>query len=174
VDIRLLRRDEISRIWEIDRREFIANIYRLTNGELILERHNFDVPGWAPGKPDAETPLYLDCLDRGGSAWGACEGDSVIGVAILESRLIGAARDTLQLKFLHVGNGHRGRGIGARLFGLAADRARSLGARKLYVSATPSENTVTFYQRRGCVLATEVDPELFSLEPEDIHLVCVL
>jgi hypothetical protein len=26
----------------------------------------------------------------------------------------------------------------------------------------------------GCVLATEIDPELFALEPEDIHLEYVI
>ena len=45
---------------------------------------------------------------------------------------------------------------------------------KLYVSATPSENTILFYLSFGCKLASEVDPELFALEPEDIHLELVL
>jgi hypothetical protein len=40
----------------------------------------------------------------------------------------------------------------------------------MYISATPSENTVNFYQYLGCVLTEEVDAELFELEPEDIHL----
>ena len=42
----------------------------------------------------------------------------------------------------------------------------------MYISATPSEHTINFYLRQGCVVASEVDPELFALEPEDIHLVC--
>lgn len=41
----------------------------------------------------------------------------------------------------------------------------------VYVSATPSENTIHYYPRRGCVLAHQPDPELLALEPEDIHLV---
>jgi hypothetical protein len=45
-----------------------------------------------------------------------------------------------------------------------------MNARRLYISATPSENTVNFYLRQGCVLARQIDPELFELEPEDIHL----
>jgi hypothetical protein len=40
-----LERHEIPRMWEIDRREYIANIYRLRDGALVLEPHNFDVPG---------------------------------------------------------------------------------------------------------------------------------
>jgi hypothetical protein len=50
-------------------------------------------------------------------------------------------------------------------------RARELGARQLYVSATPSENTVRFYLRLGCRVTDDVDATLFNLEPEDIHLV---
>ena len=53
---------------------------------------------------------------------------------------------------------------------LAVEKARSLGAKKLYISATPSENTVNYYMRLGCILAAEINPELFALEPEDIHL----
>ena len=49
-------------------------------------------------------------------------------------------------------------------------KARELGAGSLYVSATPSENTVDYYRHLGCVVTREVDPELYALEPEDIHL----
>ncbi|EPO8012708.1 GNAT family N-acetyltransferase, partial [Pseudomonas aeruginosa] len=41
----------------------------------------------------------------------------------------------------------------------------------LYVSATPSQNTVDFYTRLGCRLCMEPDEELYRLEPEDVHLV---
>jgi predicted N-acetyltransferase YhbS len=83
---------------------------------------------------------------------------------------LGRALDQLQLKFLHVGRSHRGAGLGRRLFDLAVARARELGARRLYVSSTSSENTVRFYLRRGCRLTDEPDAHLFALEPEDIHL----
>ena len=54
------------------------------------------------------------------------------------------------------------------------EKAKELGAKKLYISATPSENTVNYYSRLGCALATEIDSELFALEPEDIHLEYVI
>jgi hypothetical protein len=63
--------------------------------------------------------------------------------------------------------------LGKRLFDLARAVARERGARQLYISATPSENTVNFYLRLGCQVAEEPDPELLALEPEDIHLVCL-
>lgn len=77
---------------------------------------------------------------------------------------------TLQLKFLHVSHQSRKQGLGTKLFNMAVEKARALGARKLYISATSSENTINYYMRLGCVLAAEIDAELFTLEPEDIHL----
>ena len=52
----------------------------------------------------------------------------------------------------------------------AAERAKSLGAKKMYISAVPVENAIHFYQYLGCTLAEEVYAELFELKPEDIHL----
>ena len=56
------------------------------------------------------------------------------------------------------------------LFELAADEARRRGARRLYISATPSQHTIDFYLSLGCTVTAEPDPELFALEPGDIHL----
>jgi predicted N-acetyltransferase YhbS len=145
-------------------------MYRCEGGEwdLVLEHH--DVRGWPAGEPEEYGPILLDCFDRGGTFYGAFDGGALIAAAVLESRFIGRARDRLQLKFLHVGRRQRGAGLGAALFERAAARARALGARGLYVSATPSENTVRFYLRRGFRVAGEADPDLFALEPEDVHL----
>jgi hypothetical protein len=62
--------------------------------------------------------------------------------------------------------------MATRLFGLARATARARGARRLYISATPTENTVKFYLRLGCAVTREPDADLFALEPEDIHLEC--
>ena len=172
--IRLLERDEVPLVWQLDRREVIHNIYYLRNGELVLVPAYYDMQGWPTGEAEHYTPILLDCFDRGGTFWGAFEDEDIIGVSVLESKFIGSKSDTLQLKFLHVSRGGRKQGLGAKLFHLAVDHARSLGAKKLYISATPSENTINFYMRLGCVLATEIDPELFALEPEDIHLEYVI
>jgi hypothetical protein len=43
------------------------------------------------------------------------------------------------------------------LFEAAVAFAREADAKALYVSATPTENTVDFYLNRGCVLAPEPD-----------------
>ena len=180
--IRKLERSELPDIWSIDRREFIERIYQQHDSELVLKDHYFDVPGWTPGMPERDAHAFLDCFDRGGTFYGAfydagldAELDAgLIGASVLESRFIGANRDQLQLKFLHVSRQYRGTGVGRVLFETSAARAKDLGACKLYISATPSENTIRFYFSRGCQLATDIDPALFELEPEDIHLELVL
>ncbi len=174
MNIRLLQRDEIPLIWQIDRREVIENIYYLRDGKLVLEPEHYNMQGWPPGEAEHYTPILLDCYDRGGFFWGAFENDKLVGVSILESKFIGSGQDTRQLKFLHVNRDCRGQGLGTKLFDVAVQKSRELGAKKLYISATPSEHTVNYYMRLGCALATELDPDLFALESEDIHLEYVI
>lgn len=174
MNIRLLQREEIPLIWQIDRCEVVENIYYLNNGGLVLEPDYFDIQGWPSGEAELYTPILLDCYDRGGTFWGAFENDTIVGVAILESKFTGSRQDTFQLKFLHVSRDYRNRGIASTLFRAAVEKARALGARKLYFSATPSEHTINYCLRLGCVLATEIEPALFELEPDDIRLEFVI
>ena len=169
---RELLREEIEQVWNIDRSEVIDNIYRFENGTLVLRPQHYDVPGWPPGEAEKYTPILFDCFDRGGWFYGTFDHAELIGAVVLESKFIGESKDQLQLKFLHVSSAYRNKGLGTRLFELAKAAARERGARRLYISATASENTVNFYTRLGCAVAEEPDPELFELEPEDIHLEC--
>jgi predicted N-acetyltransferase YhbS len=172
--IRELKRDEIRLIWQIDRREVIEAVYYLEGGELVLKPEFYDMHGWPPGEAERYTPHLLDCFDHGGTFYGAFDDEQLVGVAILEGRFIGMEHDKLQLKFLHVSRAYRKRGIGRELYALAAQKANTLGAKRLYVSATPSENTVDFSLHRGCYPTQTPDSGLFMLEPEDIHLEAAL
>jgi GNAT superfamily N-acetyltransferase len=169
---RILRRDEIEFIWTIDRREVIQNIYRLQAGRLLRETHNVDVPGWSDDNVRRTTPLLYESYDRDAQFFGAFDGDALVGVAVLDTLWRGPAADLLQLEWLHVSRDYRARGVGRHLFEQVREAARRRGARGLYVSATPSENTIGFYLRRGGVLMSKPDPELYAREPDDIHLEC--
>jgi len=79
-------------------------------------------------------------------------------------------KDQLQLKFLYVSRTYRQHGVGKMLFKKTVETAKKMKARKLYISATPSENTINFYLNLGCQVAREIDQDLFELEPKDIHL----
>jgi predicted N-acetyltransferase YhbS len=170
--MRRLERDELDLFWTIDRREVIRNIYVLRDGELVLTPKYVDVPGWAPGQREQGAEHISDCFERGGSAFGIFDGKELVGAALTDSILRGESRDRIQLARLHVSRDYRRRGIGVELFDAARADARERGARYLYVSAAPTENTVNFYLHRGCRLAVPPDPDLLALEPEDIHLVC--
>jgi len=145
ITFRSLSRAEIPQVWTIDRSEIIENIYLLENGKLVLKRDYFDAQGWPPGEAETYTPILLDCFDRGGWFTGAFEGGRLVAVAIMESKFIGKEKDQLQLKFLHVSNAYRRTGLGKKLFELARTTARERRAKKMYISATPSENTINFY-----------------------------
>jgi len=170
VKIRDIERHEICDIWSIDRAEVIDKVYYHENGKLVLKPEHHDVQGWPAGEPERDGAILLECFERDGTFCGAFDGDMLIGAMVLESRFIGRERDQLQLKFLHVDRRHRKAGLGSTLFDKAVGRARALGARRLYISATPSENTMRFYLRRGCRVTDDVDAALFELEPKDIHL----
>jgi predicted N-acetyltransferase YhbS len=170
IKIRKLAQNELPLIWKIDRAEVIENIYYFREGKLVLEPEHYDMQGWPSGEPEHYHPFLEDCFKRGGFFWGAFEKETLVGVAVLEEKFIGSKKNTLQLKFLHVSNSIRKQGLGRKLFEIAAEHAKNMGAAKLYISATPSENTVNFYRYLGCELAEEIDKELFAFEPEDIHL----
>jgi predicted N-acetyltransferase YhbS len=171
VKIRTLERQEVRDLWSIDRAEVVDKIYYHEDHGLALKPDHHDIRGWPPGEREHYGPILLDCFDRGGTFYGAFDGETLAGAAVLESSFVGREQYQLQLKFLHVGRRHRQAGLGRTLFETAVARARELGARQLYVSATPSENTVRFYLRLGCRVTDDVDATLFNLEPEDIHLV---
>lgn len=172
ITTRKLLRTEIEQVWSIDRREVIENIYYFENGELVLKPEYYDMQGWPSGDVEKSSQALLDCFDRGGWFLGAFDDGKLVGAAILDNKFIGRDGNQLQLKFLHVSRNYRKHGLGKQLFHLAADRAREMGAKQMYISATPSENTVNFYMRLGAVVTKEPDAELFALEPEDIHFEC--
>jgi GNAT superfamily N-acetyltransferase len=68
-----------------------------------------------------------------------------------------------------VSNGHRAQGIGRHLSEELERLAREADT-TMVVSATPSLNTVRFYLHRGFEPMAEPLPELYELEPEDVHL----
>jgi predicted N-acetyltransferase YhbS len=169
---RILARDEIRDVWTIDRRGVIDALYYLEDGALQLRTEHHDVRGWPPGEAELYTPILASCHDRGGWFHGLFDDERMVGAAVLDSKFIGKQEDQLQLKFLHVSRAYRSQGWGQHLFGLGKAEALERGAKRLYISATPSEHTISFYQQLGCTLVAEPDPALYELEPEDIHLEC--
>jgi len=170
VVFRPLTHDEIDLIWTIDRSEVHRHIYKVVDGRLTLVPAYFEVPGWDPKMIESDTIKLRGCFDRGGIFRGAFDGDALVGVSVVDTKRIERAPNQLQLLYLYVSRSLRGQGVGRKLFTDAAEAARALGAKALYISSAPTENTVNFYLHRGALLVAEPDPDLFAAEPDDLHL----
>lgn len=167
---RPLRADEAHLLRTIDRSERIEGIYRIIDGDLRLEPWREEVPAWDPAQIDAYVRRLRGVIVAGGRSFAAWDEDRVVGIGTLDVSGVGGSRAVMSLDMLHVSAGYRGRGIGRRLTELVASEARSLGARDLYISATPTRRTVEVYLRMGARVLAMPDPEMLAREPEDIHL----
>jgi len=175
IAIRRLRADEVEKIREIDRAETIRIGYRQRGTELIEMDVDWDDAGWVEGDGEHSFGRMIrgarELLELDGTAFGAFDGDRLVGIAIYRPRLT----ETMgQLGLLHVSNGYRRRGIASRLFREVLALARADGATHLYVSSTPSESAVGFYLAKGFTPTAVPDPELFAKEPDDVQMVLML
>lgn len=172
ISVNRMTTDELHRISELDRSEHVTLAYEIKDGTLAQVEVDWHVPTWfVDGDADhslsEQMAFCLSHLDQGGVMLGAFRDDLLVGVDVVRPRL---RVDMAQLVFLHVSRGFRRQGIAKRLMFEACKIAREAGARRLYVSSIPSSSAVAFYLAQGCKLAIEPDPELYALEPEDIHL----
>lgn len=174
MEIRTLTRTEIDLLTHIDRTETIQQIYYYREGALALENELYQVPDWDPAEKARRVAGLQALYDRGATFFGAFEGACLLGMAVLGHHFTGSGERRLNLEGLWVSHAARGMGGGRALFLSAVQEARERGARALYVSATPSENTVRFYRNLGCRPAQPIDPILFEKEPQDIHLELLL
>jgi GNAT superfamily N-acetyltransferase len=172
IEYRVLEAHELSRVGEIDRTERIERLYVQRGAELEAVEGDFSASPWhAEGEGEHSVAHQIaECerwLAAGGTAIGAFAGERLVGIGIVVPHV----RDGIaQLAFLHVSDGYRGEGIGRHLSDELERLARGAGDTTMVVSATPSENTVRFYRGCGFEPTPAPLPELYALEPEDVHL----
>jgi GNAT superfamily N-acetyltransferase len=171
--LRWMDETELGRLKEIDRSEIVRTGYEMRGGELAPYSVEWTVPSFLPeGESDhsiaAQIRFCRSHLNRGGRMLGAFDGDKLVGLGILTPEIRPALA---QLAYLHVSAGYRRSGIAARIVRALIAWASKTGARRIYVSATPSESAVNFYLDQGFVPVDEPLPELFELEPDDIHMI---
>lgn len=164
---------ELGRIGEVDRSEHVTEEYTYRRGRLETRAADIRVAPWAlvgDGEHSVRGKIadWQPILAGGGSLIGAFDGDALAGFAIYRPRI---SDGVANLAALFVGQPHRRRGVASQLTREVVRLARGGGARRLYVSATPSGSTVTFYQSHGFAPTDEPDPVLFAKEPDDIHMV---
>jgi GNAT superfamily N-acetyltransferase len=165
---------DTERLAELDRSESVAMWYAVRRGEIVPIGRGEEVPQWSGAWLDEVVAFTRRHLEEGGTgvaAFDAGHGDRLAGVAVLGARPVGGDPEVLQLALLHVSRPYRRSRLAARLLALMRDEAVRRGARRLAISATPSEGALRFYLAQGARLADPPDPDLLALEPEDVHLV---
>ncbi|MCH7353741.1 GNAT family N-acetyltransferase [Acinetobacter sp. NIPH 1958] len=170
--LRPLQYSEIDLIWQqISRRELITQNY--VKQSLQLEDCFYDVQQWDDDHLQHDPPklkqLYLQQAEMIGAF---NPKGTLLGVSVVSNQLIQDYPEAKLLQYFYVDADHQGQGIGALLMQSATHSAHKLGAKHLYISATPSKKTVDFYMKHGAKLLDHPDPQLWQLEPEDIHLLC--
>ena len=104
------------------------------------------------------------------TGFGAFDGERIVGFATVSHRIFGAAARYVQLVCFQISEDYRRQGIGRRLFSLACEEARRLGADKLYISAHSSKESQAAYRALGCSFAEEINEELAAAEPFDVQM----
>lgn len=174
MQVKIMPNHELSRLAEIERAEEIPQAYFMEDGELVLKDVGWRAGSWQP-EGDFSVGHYVEefgpMLEAGGVLLGVFDGERLAGLGVLRYKL---TESMAQLALLHVSREYRGRGVGTLLTQEMFRLAREDGASYIYVSSIPTKNSVDFYRGQGFELTPEPHPELFALEPEDIHMVCAL
>lgn len=167
---RSMETSEIEQIRTIDRTETIYESYAYKEGTLQLFPDFFQVDGWDEEELDELIRCQYKILEEGGKVIGAFDQEILAAAVSIEKKKRGAQAEYCKMDMLYVSSAYRGKRIGQQLIKEAKTTAKAFGAKKLYISATPTKATVDFYLKAGAILCQETDPELFELEPLDIHL----
>ncbi|MGD8832645.1 MAG: GNAT family N-acetyltransferase [Pseudomonadales bacterium] len=172
VEIRVLARKDLRRVGEIDRTERIDVLFEQRGTELVAHQGRWDAAGWDPEghgehSVEAQRQALLHYDEAGGVSRGVFSNGRLVAIGVVVPHIRpGIAR----LAYLHVSRAFRSAGIGGRLCASLEDIARCTAHNEIVVTATPSENTVRFYLRRGYLPMEQPLPELFELEPDDVHM----
>jgi ribosomal protein S18 acetylase RimI-like enzyme len=156
------------------RYQAVKKCWRKINNKWVLIDNPY-IEDWDDDfRNQLSTEDFPQAIKSGGALFGAYDNDKLIGFFALDGNLIGSEKQYAWLVFCHVSAEYRHHGIGRKLFNLAVEAARKLGAPKMYISAHSSEESQAFYRAVGCVHAEEIIPELFEAEPYDVHMEFVL
>jgi ribosomal protein S18 acetylase RimI-like enzyme len=173
ISIRPLASSDLPRIGEIDRSEVIRVGYEARDGTLVRIDVEWDSPGFLE-EGDGEHTVARQVafcrrhMDAGATALGAFDGELLVAIGVLTPEI---RTGLAQLAFLHTSSSHRRKGIASTITRELLSLAREQGAQRVYVSSTPSQSAVEFYRSLGFQVAREPIPELYALEPDDIHMV---
>jgi len=164
---------ELSLFLDFNRYQEVKKCWRKENKEWVLKDISF-TEQWGPKEYQFLVKCLKSTIDTGGTVFGGFKDHILVGFASLENQFFGLKKEYLQLSSIHISNNNRGKGIGKKLFILICEKAKKIGAKKLYISAHSSQETQAFYKAMGCVEAIEYNEALIAKEPDDCQLEYIL
>lgn len=148
-----------------NRQQDITRIYIRKDDKYVLEEH-LGVMDWSI---DKKREVAHDLVDSNYISYLALEGNRIVGFMSLVKELVS---ERMILDLIQVDKDFRGKGIGRILWEKAVEEARLNGARELYISACPSEETISFYRAMGADVTDNPITSIAKDEPDDLQLVC--
>lgn len=170
VSIMQMKLEDSSKIYDIDRSETIDLIYKCRDGVLEEIKAGHECPNWEEDHYREMISRFEYELINGGTAFGAFDGNRLVGFGVLAHQLRGRDKNQLQVDLMYVSRGYRRQGIGRKIMDELSKAAINNGAEYLYISSTETESAVKFYSSCGSTITPEIDEELFEKEPNDIHM----
>ncbi|MGI6255897.1 MAG: GNAT family N-acetyltransferase [Acutalibacter sp.] len=152
-----------------DRFQVVEKCWRREEGQWVIREVPF-TERWSQEDYQELCRCLEGSLNGGGRVWGCFVDGKLKGFASVEGELAGSRRQYADLTSIHVSADERGKGLGRKLFQLAEEFARQLGAEALYISGHSSVETQAFYQAMGCVDARETLARHVEKEPWDRQL----
>ena len=95
ITYRVLERDEIRKLNEIDRYEIVEGVYYFRDGKLALEEQCREITDISDISEVIDD--YIEDYDDGGTFIGAFDGDKLVGLGGIGGKLIGEKNDMIQL-----------------------------------------------------------------------------
>ncbi|OCY54830.1 GNAT family N-acetyltransferase, partial [Acinetobacter pittii] len=162
--LRSLQSSEIDLIWQqISRRELITQNYIQKQQQLELVDCFFDVQNWDSYHLENDPPKLKQLFEQGSIFVGAFNAsEKLVGVSVVSNQVITDYPHAKLLHYFYVDADQQGQGIGAKLMQAAKESAKQLGAKQLYISATPTRRTVDFYIKHGAEPLSAPDQQLWQ------------
>ena len=151
------------------RHQTVTECWRKTDNDWELMPNVFEI-NWSQAECREMAEEVVHNINRDQTGFGAFDGERIVGFATVSRSMFGVTAKYAQLVNLQISEDHRRQGVGRRLFSLACEEARRLGADKLYISANSSKESQAAYRALGCIFAEEINEELAAAEPFDIQM----
>lgn len=145
IEFKKLSSSDLEQVYQIDRSESVDKMYRPKGEELEAYDDTVEVSS-DPAFWEKLLNWWKDELDDGAEAFGAFDGETLTGIAIIKHSI---REDVDQIIAMYVSAEYRLSGIARSLYFEMEDSAKALGAKQLFVSTEPTGSAVGFYLSQG-------------------------